>query len=86
MSVALLGAGAFSHWSMFMTDKRIDRHELGREKGIQEAGKRRDDTRQAKNSPHPTTTPPPEARTDPDRGTGEMGTENLDPSQPLNKE
>lgn len=28
-------------------------------------------------------TPPQGARTDPHRGTGEMGTEGLDPSQPL---
>jgi hypothetical protein len=28
-------------------------------------------------------TPPTDVRTDPDRGTGELGTEGLDPSQPL---
>ena len=31
-------------------------------------------------------TPPPEARTDWPRGTGELGTEGMDPSQPLNQE
>lgn len=30
-------------------------------------------------------TPPPELQTDPDRGTGELGTEGLDPSHPLAK-
>jgi hypothetical protein len=68
-----------------MTDKRIDRHERGREKGIQEAGRRRDDTHKSTEPPRRAVTPPPEVRTDPDRGTGEMGTENLDPSQPLNE-
>lgn len=33
----------------------------------------------------PNITPPSEARTDPDRGVGEMGAEELDPDQPLNK-
>lgn len=31
-------------------------------------------------------TPPPEARTDWPRGVGELGTEGMDPSQPLNEE
>jgi hypothetical protein len=30
-------------------------------------------------------TPPPETQTDPGRGTGELGEEELDPSQPLPK-
>jgi hypothetical protein len=30
-------------------------------------------------------TPPPEARTDWPRGVGELGTEGMDPSQPLNE-
>jgi hypothetical protein len=69
-----------------MQDKRIDRHEQGREKGIQEAGRRRDNTHPVVDSaPNRPVTPPPEARTDPDRGTGEMGAESLDPSQPLNE-
>ncbi len=34
-------------------------------------------------SPVQQETPPPEARTDPDRGTGELGTEGLDPSLPI---
>jgi hypothetical protein len=33
----------------------------------------------------PKTTPPPESRTDRDRGIGELGTEELDPSKPLNE-
>ena len=69
-----------------MPDKRVDRNERGREKGIQEAGKRRDDTQPVQSPPRRAVTPPPEARTDPERGTGEMGTENLDPSQPLSEE
>jgi hypothetical protein len=69
-----------------MPDKRIDRHERGREKGFQDAGKRRDDTGTMNDPARRAVTPPPEARTDPDRGTGEMGTENLDPSQPLSEE
>lgn len=68
-----------------MKDKRTDRSERGREKGIQEAGKRRDHTQEVSNVPKRDMTPPAEARTDPDRGTGEMGTENLDPSQPLSE-
>jgi hypothetical protein len=34
-------------------------------------------------SPNQQETPPKEARTDPDRGTGELGGESLDPSKPL---
>jgi hypothetical protein len=34
-------------------------------------------------SPVQQETPPPEARTDPDRGTGELGTEAMDPSLPI---
>jgi hypothetical protein len=33
----------------------------------------------------PNVTPPPEVRTDHDRGIGEMGAEELDPGQPLNE-
>jgi hypothetical protein len=68
-----------------MSDKRIDRHERGREKGTQEAGRRRDHTHPVVQPPNRPTTPPPQARTDPGRGTGEMGTESLDPSESLNE-
>ena len=67
-----------------MTDPRIDRQDRGREKGIQESEERPDQMHPRMSVP-PTRdiTPPTEARTDPDRGTGEMGTEDLDPSAPL---
>jgi hypothetical protein len=67
-----------------MNDPRIDRQERGREKGIQEPEVLPDQIRsRMSQSPTRDFTPPSEARTDPNRGTGEMGTENLDPSAPL---
>jgi hypothetical protein len=37
----------------------------------------------AANEPTRDSTPPPNARTDPDRGTGELGEEDADPGRPL---
>lgn len=44
------------------------------------------ETGEARNPPSETLspmTPPPEVRTDPERGTGELGGENMDPLDPL---